>query len=62
MQDSVLFNVSPDFNIQMFAGQLAEKYRMEGFTVKVTEINNVVVLTFDKETGGINMFWVWGLE
>lgn len=61
MQDSVLFNVAPDFNIQMFAGQLAEKYRMEGFTVKVTEINNVVVLTFDKETGGINMLLGLGL-
>lgn len=55
MADSVFFNVPPDFNLQMFAGQLAEKYRMEGFNVTVADFNNSVVLTFDKDTGGINM-------
>ena len=48
MADTIFFNVAPDFNLQMFAGQLAEKYRMEGFTVSVAEFNNSVVLTFDK--------------
>lgn len=61
MADSVFFNVAPDFNLQMFAGQLAEKYRMEGFTVSVAEFNNTVVLTFDKSTGGINMLLGLGL-
>lgn len=61
MEDTVFFNVAPDFNLQMFARQLAEKYRMEGFTVTVAEFNNVAVLTFDKETGGINMLFGLGL-
>lgn len=61
MADTIFFNVAPDFNLQMFAGQLAEKYRMEGFTVSVAEFNNTVVLTFDKETGGINMLLGLGL-
>lgn len=61
MADSVYFNVAPNFNLQMFAGQLAEKYRMEGFTVTVAEYNNAVILTFDKSTGGINMLLGLGL-
>ena len=35
MADAVYFNVAPNFDLHMFAGQLAEKYRMEGFTVTV---------------------------
>lgn len=55
MPDTVFINVPPNFNLHMFAGQLAEKYRMEGFTVTVADFNNTVVITFDKNTGGINM-------
>lgn len=54
MANQIVFNVSPDFNIQMFAQQLAEKYRMEGFAVTVAEFNGSEIITFDKETGGIN--------
>ena len=55
MADAVYFNVAPNFDLHMFAGQLAEKYRMEGFTVTVADFNNAEVITFDKDTGGINM-------
>lgn len=55
MANSLYFNVAPDFDLQMFAGQLAEKYRIEGFNVTVADFNNSVILTFDKNTGGINM-------
>lgn len=51
----MFINVPPNFNLHMFAGQLAEKYRMDGFTVTVADFNNSVVITFDKNTGGINM-------
>ncbi len=60
MADTVYFNVAPDFDLQMFAGQLAEKYRMEGFTVTVANFNTAEVITFDKETGGINMLFGLG--
>lgn len=55
MANAVYFNVAPNFDLRVFAGQLAEKYRMEGFTVSVADFNNAVVITFDKDTGGINM-------
>ncbi len=55
MADTVYFNVAPNFDLHMFAGQLAEKYRMEGFNVSVADFSNAVVITFDKNTGGINM-------
>lgn len=55
MADTVFINVTPDFNMHAFVNQLAEKYRMEGFTVTVADFNNSVILTFDKNTGGINM-------
>ena len=55
MADTVYINVAPDFNIHAFAAQLAEKYRMEGFNVTVADFNGAQVITFDKNTGGINM-------
>ncbi len=55
MADTVFINVTPNFDLYMFANQLAEKYKMEGFNVTVANFNNSVVLTFDKNTGGINM-------
>lgn len=54
MANQIVFNISPDFNMQMFAHQLAEKYRMEGFSVTIAEFNGSEIITFDKDTDGIN--------
>lgn len=52
--NNVMFNVSPDFDMNVFAEKLAETYRAKGFTVNVANLNNSCVITFDKGTGGIN--------
>lgn len=55
MADSVMFNISPSFEMGAFADKLAEMYRMKGYTVNVANMNKSCIITFDKGTGGINM-------
>lgn len=55
MADSVMFNVPENFNMNFFAQQLADKYRAEGYTVNVANLNGSVMMTIEKKTGGINM-------
>lgn len=58
MANQIVFNVSPDFNIQMFAQQLAEKYRMEGFAVTVAEFNGSEIINLIKRPAGSIRFSV----
>ena len=61
MADNIMFNVKPDFNMDVFAGRLADTYRAKGFTVNVANMNGNYMLTFDKGTGGINTILGMGL-
>lgn len=54
MANSVMFNVPANFDFNLFTQQLADKYRAEGFQVNVAFLNGTVIMTFDKNTGGIN--------
>lgn len=54
MANQAVFNVNPGFSVQALAQQLAGKYRMEGFAVTEADFNGSSILTFDKDTGGIN--------
>ena len=55
MADSVMFNVPANFNMNFFAQQLADKYRAEGYTVNVANLNGSVMMTIEKKTGGIKI-------
>lgn len=50
-----MMNVSEDFNLDSLVQQLSDMYRAKGFTVNVANINNSVIMEFDKGVGGINM-------
>lgn len=50
-----MFNVGPNFDMNVFAEKMAETYRMKGYTVTVANMGNICTLGFDKATGGINM-------
>lgn len=55
MADTLMMNVSENFDLNVLAQSLAETYRAKGFTVNVANINNSVIIDFDKGVGGINM-------
>lgn len=55
MAESLMLNVSEDFNLNALTQQLADMYRAKGFTVNVVNFNDSVILEFDKGVGGINM-------
>lgn len=55
MANSVMVNVGKNFDLNSFAEQLANKYRAEGYNVNVANLNNSLFITFEKNTGGINM-------
>lgn len=55
MADSLMVNVPENFNLEAMTQQLADMYRSKGFTVNVANLNNSVILEFDKGVGGINM-------
>ena len=55
MANSVMLKVGPAFNLEVFSNQLADTYRAKGFAVNVASFNGSSVITFDKNTGGINM-------
>ena len=50
-----MLKVGPAFNLEVFSNQLADTYRAKGFAVNVASFNGSSVITFDKNTGGINM-------
>ena len=55
MADSLMLNVPQDFNLDELTQQLSDMYRAKGFTVNVANLNNSVIMDFDKGVGGINM-------
>lgn len=55
MANSTMLKVSPAFDLEAFSNQLADAYRAKGFAVNVAAFNGSSVITFDKNTGGINM-------
>lgn len=55
MADNVMFNVGANFNLTDYSEKLADMYRAKGYTVNVVNMNETVIITFDKGTGGINM-------
>ncbi len=61
MADNLMLNVSAETDLNLVAERLAETYRMKGFQVSVANLNNSVMLTFDKGTGGINTVLGMGL-
>lgn len=54
MADNVMFNVSNDFDINVFAERLADTYRAKGYNVSIASLNNSVVMSFEKDLGGLN--------
>ena len=54
MANNVMFNVSPTFNLDVFATRLADTYRAKGYVVNVASMGTSYSITFDKGTGGIN--------
>lgn len=60
MADSLMINVPEYFDLYATTQQLADIYRAKGFTVNVANLNNSVIMDFDKGVGGINM--VLGLD
>ena len=54
MADNIMFNVKPDFDLALFANRLADTYRAKGYTVNVANLNGTCILTFDKDSGGLN--------
>lgn len=60
MADSLMLNIPQDFNLEAMTQQLSEMYRAKGFTVNVANLENSVIMDFDKGVGGINM--VLGLD
>ena len=55
MADNVMFNVTPTFDMEVFANKLAETYKAKGYTVNVANMNGICSITFEKDIGGINM-------
>lgn len=55
MANSVMLKVNPSFDLEAFSNQLADAYRAKGFAVNVTTFDGSSIITFDKNTGGINM-------
>ena len=55
MADNLMLNVAENFDVNAMAQQLADMYRAQGFTVNVANMNNSVIMEFDKGVGGINM-------
>ena len=55
MAKSVMLKVNPSFNLEEFSNQLADMYRAKGYAVNVAMFNGNSIITFDKNTGGINM-------
>ncbi len=55
MADTLMINVSEGFNLDSMVQQLSDMYRAKGFTVNVANLNDTVMVTFDKGVGGINM-------
>ncbi len=55
MANNVMFNVGANFDMSDFSEKLADMYRAKGYTVNVAYMNGTSMLTFDKNTGGINM-------
>ncbi len=55
MANSVMLKVNPAFDLEAFSNQLADTYRAKGFAVNVAAFNGSSIITFDKNTGGINM-------
>ena len=55
MANTLMTNVTENFNLQAMAEEIKEKYQAKGFTVTVMTQKNGVRLKFDKKCGGINM-------
>ena len=56
-----MVNVSEDFDIEAMSNEIAEKYRSQGFNVRVLKMKNGAKIVFDKKCGGINMLLGMGL-
>lgn len=61
MADSVMFNVGPNFDFNVFADRIAQTYSAQGFAVSVADVNGSKIVKFDKNTGGINTLLGLGL-
>lgn len=55
MANNVMFNVGANFDMSDFSEKLADMYRAKGYAVNVAYMNGTSIITFDKNTGGINM-------
>ena len=55
MANTFMANVKPDFNMEEFASKLAETYRAKGFTSNSVTIDDMQIINFEKNTGGISM-------
>lgn len=54
MSNSIMVNVKPTFNMEIFSKKLADTYVAKGYTVNVANMNNSCILTVEKGVGGIN--------
>lgn len=55
MANTLMINVPPNFDMNVFAQRLASSYQSKGFTVNVMTMHNGARIQFDKNCGGINM-------
>lgn len=54
MANNLMLNVNPEFNLEAFVMMLTNNYRTKGYNVSYMNLNGVYVVTFEKNTGGIN--------
>lgn len=54
MANNVMFNVRSSFDMNTFLSQMVGIYQAKGYAVNVVNMNGVYIITFDKDTGGIN--------
>jgi len=55
MANDFMVNVSENFDLDAMANEIAERYQAKGFNVRVLKMKKGLKITFDKNTGGINM-------
>ena len=55
MANNLMFNVSPTFDMDIFANTLSNNFRQKGYQVTAVNMNGSYMLTFAKGIGGINM-------
>ena len=54
MEGSRMFNIGPNFDMDVFVKRLSETYAAKGYTVNAVKIGPAYSVSFEKDLGGIN--------